>query len=63
MTDTPQEYREFAELVLEMLDTQRSYFRTRDPETLATSKRLEKDVRRQAIELQTGRDRTGQLFE
>jgi hypothetical protein len=59
----PDRTAEFAGLVLLMLDTQRSYFRTRDTETLATSKRLEKDVRRQAIELQTGRDRTGQLFE
>jgi hypothetical protein len=59
----PDRTAEFAGLVLLMLDTQRSYFRTRNPQTLDESKRLEKDVRRQAVELQTGRDRTGQLFD
>jgi hypothetical protein len=59
----PDRTAEFAGLVLLMLDTQRSYFRTRNPQTLDEAKRLEKDVRRQAVELQTGRDRTGQLFD
>ena len=35
---------DFEELVKEMRALQKSYFRTRDPETLQASKRLEREV-------------------
>jgi hypothetical protein len=37
--------KEIAEKMLEMLDTQQQYFKTRSSEVLAKSKRLEKEMR------------------